>query len=231
MGLAVAACGSGCHTAVGRYFGNRAKDFGEVFRVEVNGGLGFGASVEAAGLLHAGLGGGTKPFFAGAGWNYGTAHGLLGAPHRAGARGSTVSLPLNPIPIGDPLWVLHLRQSPPHGGLHSCWWLLPGFFGESIVSAGGGVSRARLWTDAALREPTVLGAPPGATTLDGIDIDTARLRAVHRWNHVHAFDVSADVYALVVHVGVGFSLGEFADFLLGWFGLDIAGDDAPVEQR
>jgi hypothetical protein len=33
-----------------------------------------------------------------------------------------------------------------------------------------------------------------------------------------------------VHLGfvcarVGFSPGEFVDFLLGWFGIDIAGDD------
>ncbi|MCZ6689741.1 MAG: hypothetical protein O7H41_09070 [Planctomycetota bacterium] len=27
---------------------------------------------------------------------------------------------------------------------------------------------------------------------------------------------------------VGFSPGEFVDFFLGWFGVDIAGDDVPL---
>jgi len=227
----LAVLASGCGTAAGNYFANRGRDFGECFRLEVNGAMGVGASAEAAGLLHAGLGGGTKPFWAGAGWNYGTGHAFLAAPHRAAARGSSVSVPMNPIPVGDPLWVLHLRQAPPHHGVHSCWWLLPGFFGESIVSAGGGVSRAAMWSDAALREPTVIHAPAGADAVDGVAIDAERLRVVHRWNHVHAFDVSADVYLIFMQVGVGFSVGEFADFVLGWFGADIAGDDTAWERR
>lgn len=44
------------------------------------------------------------------------------------------------------------------------------------------------------------------------------------WLRVHAFDVEASVF-LGAYVRVGFSPGEFVDFLLGWFGLDIAGDD------
>ena len=46
------------------------------------------------------------------------------------------------------------------------------------------------------------------------------------WDRVHAFDIDATVYAGVVFAGVGFSPGEFVDFLAGWFGLDIAGDDS-----
>ncbi len=44
---------------------------------------------------------------------------------------------------------------------------------------------------------------------------------------IHAFDVEVAVYAIVPYVRVGFSPGEFLDFLLGWFGADIAGDDPP----
>ena len=224
LGLAIG-LGAGCNTAVGNYFGNRVRDLGEIVRVEVGGAIGLGAVVEAAGVVHVGLGGGAHPFWAGVGWNYGAGHAFIGRPHAVRARGSHVALPINPFPMGDPLWVLHLRQSPPHAGLHSCWWLLPGLFGESIVGSGSGVSRARLWTDAALRNPTVIHAPPGETVLDGINIDQERLLVAHRWNHVHAFDVSVDLYGGIVHVGVGVSLGELADFLLGWLGLDIAGDD------
>ena len=42
---------------------------------------------------------------------------------------------------------------------------------------------------------------------------------------IHAFDFEASVYAGIVYAKAGFSPGEFVDFLLGWFGVDIAGDD------
>lgn len=42
---------------------------------------------------------------------------------------------------------------------------------------------------------------------------------------VHAFDIEAHVFAGVIEVGVGFSPGQLCDFVLGWFGIDIAGDD------
>ena len=52
---------------------------------------------------------------------------------------------------------------------------------------------------------------------------------VHR-NWLHDFDFEVGATALVGGT-VGFSLGEFADFLLGWFGLDIGGDDDPDGRR
>jgi hypothetical protein len=47
-------------------------------------------------------------------------------------------------------------------------------------------------------------------------------------NWLHAFDIDIGA-SFLVGVNVGFSPGEFLDFLLGWFGIDIAGDD--VEER
>jgi hypothetical protein len=52
---------------------------------------------------------------------------------------------------------------------------------------------------------------------------------VHR-NWLHDFDFEVGASALVGGT-LGFSLGEFADFLLGLFGLDIAGDDDPAARR
>ena len=52
--------------------------------------------------------------------------------------------------------------------------------------------------------------------------------AVFRWARIHAFDIEASVYAGIVYARAGFSPGEFVDFLLGWFGVDIAGDDRPL---
>jgi hypothetical protein len=39
------------------------------------------------------------------------------------------------------------------------------------------------------------------------------------------WDLEVGVMALVAGVDLGFNLAEFADFFLGWFGLDLGGDD------
>jgi hypothetical protein len=44
---------------------------------------------------------------------------------------------------------------------------------------------------------------------------------------IHLFDLEAGVGLLFLGIDVGFSPGQFFDFLLGWFGLDLAGDDLP----
>lgn len=47
---------------------------------------------------------------------------------------------------------------------------------------------------------------------------------------LHDFDLELGA-GLILGVTFGFSLGEFLDFLLGWFGIDLAGDDAPEARR
>lgn len=47
---------------------------------------------------------------------------------------------------------------------------------------------------------------------------------------LHLWDVDVGATAFLVGCVIGFSPGEFLDFLLGWFGIDIAGDDS-VEGR
>ena len=37
--------------------------------------------------------------------------------------------------------------------------------------------------------------------------------------------------APLLGASVGFSPGEFLNFLLGWFGVDIAGDDVPLNLK
>ncbi|MCZ6691919.1 MAG: hypothetical protein O7H41_20215 [Planctomycetota bacterium] len=46
---------------------------------------------------------------------------------------------------------------------------------------------------------------------------------------MHAFDIEAHLFLGVVGARAGFSPGEFVDFFLGWFGVDIAGDDVPLQ--
>jgi hypothetical protein len=53
--------------------------------------------------------------------------------------------------------------------------------------------------------------------------------ANNRYQQIHAFDVEAEV-ALLVHTSSGFSPGEVLDFLLGFFLIDIAGDDGRLDK-
>ncbi|MHC5019444.1 MAG: hypothetical protein ACYTGX_04920, partial [Planctomycetota bacterium] len=69
--LLLAAAASGCRTALGNYFGNRARDLGDCVRLHAGVGFGLAVDAKAAGLLHAGAGLGLaypdKQF----GWRYG----------------------------------------------------------------------------------------------------------------------------------------------------------------
>jgi hypothetical protein len=55
------------------------------------------------------------------------------------------------------------------------------------------------------------------------------VEGIHRYP-LHDFDVEVGVSA-ILGVILRFSPGEFADFLLGWFGVDIDGDDGPERRR
>ena len=57
--------------------------------------------------------------------------------------------------------------------------------------------------------------------------DDPKRAASRRSARIHAFDVEVHAFALLFNGSIGFSLGEFADFLLGWLGVDIARDDTP----
>jgi hypothetical protein len=44
---------------------------------------------------------------------------------------------------------------------------------------------------------------------------------------IHYWDIEVRAFVGVAGVEVGFSPGQFVDFLLGWFGIDIGNDDGP----
>jgi hypothetical protein len=46
---------------------------------------------------------------------------------------------------------------------------------------------------------------------------------------VDRFDIEVAATLVYLNARVGFKLGQFADFLLGWFGVDIGYDDTPPE--
>ena len=63
----------------------------------------------------------------------------------------------------------------------------------------------------------------------GIVIDDFKM--IHRDTEVaDRFDIEASATAILWNVRVGFRAGQFVDFLLGWFGLDIGYDDTPLPE-
>ena len=182
---------TGCQTTVGNYLANRARDFGECFRLQVGAGKGVGAAVRAGGLVHAGLFLGRNSRNLGIGWVYGDGYAF-----GAGASGKRRSDKEGGFTILN--FDFHEELVPRRGGEeglvleeHFCFGLLPAIFSS--------VDDRNLWSNQALK---------------------ASRRA-----HVHAFDIEAEVHALFLFTKVGFSPGELVDFLLGWFGADIAQDD------
>ncbi len=98
------------------------------------------------------------------------------------------------------LFFPHLSNRPPEGGeSHFCLGLFPAIASWHNTSRSAiGSSDKWLWSE---------GTPK------------------FRKAQVHAFDLEVSATALFLSFRVGFSPGEFFDFLLGWFGVDIASDD------
>lgn len=87
---------------------------------------------------------------------------------------------------------------------------------------------------------------PDRASFHSLDESTPGVLARHRcygivpgeWNDgelyknpIHYFDLEVAVLAGVVGLEVGFSLGEFVDWLLGWFTIDIADDDSDEARK
>lgn len=193
LATAVAA-GSGCAllAPVAAYGANRARDFGEIFRVQAGVGYSAGAQVRALGLLDVGLGGGAHRWKNGVGWVYGEYHILNDSP--------AADL--------DVYW--------PATKLYD---LGPGMREDGVGLAQHVSIRPdgeTLFAQSYMLLPAML-SPPDPRSSE----TPARLR---RWQRVHALDIEVGASCLA-YVRVGFSPGELLDFLLGIFGLDIAGDD------
>ena len=225
--LLLAALGAGCQTAVGNYFANRGRDLGECVRLEASAALGLGVSARAAGIADLGvMAGFTLPFYR-VGWRYGRP--LYPTTGPDGGLDLDLNLVLWHYVLEDSIW-----SSGPMGGHgsrgHWCWGALPGAWSYSETKAS---HRTRMAAqDLALREWWDGGerGPMPVERGDHLWKPTLRLWTVDaverdRWAHVHAFDVEATVYGGFFRVSAGFSPGEFVDFLLGWLGVDIAGDD------
>ncbi len=208
LGLAAGA-GPGC-AAVGNYFANRARDLGECFRVQAGLGLGVGGGVKASGLVEVGMGLGIGPNWFGAGWVYGMRHGLLG---------NSAEYQYTPDWLPCDLQIFFPE---------AITWTVSG----KVVGSKFVLYQERDSRSSRSGTRCSWGLLPGLLSWDsgGHWIWSASGDTDTVWRRIHAFDLEASVYAGIVCARVGFSPGEFLDFLLGWFGLDIAGDDTPVPE-
>ena len=218
LGLA-SALGGGCNTAVGNYFANRARDFGECWRAQAGIAVGFGAGVKALGLVDTGFGGGNWVSGLAVGVAYGEVFPqtepettpfvmqgsllVFSATFRNNFRGI--------YPRRDPVTGAKEPQRADYGVVRAS--IVPFLLSwRSFDNAESKSVDAWIWSP-----------PPAA--------DDGALPPPRWWREarLHAFDVEAHACLGVLGVHVGFSPGEFVDFLLGWFGLDIAGDDVPLD--
>jgi hypothetical protein len=159
------------------YFGQRARDLGDIVRVEGSIGTGLQANVTTTEVLHLGLGSSRR-------WTAGWAYGIPTAERRV-----EDYLPLSYVAsIVDPDTVsLHALRigDDAQNLLHRC----------NMVSPFSG--------------------PKG----------NVRKPAMQFW------DIEIGVMALVVGVEAGVNPAEALDFVLGIFGIDIAGDDDPADRE
>jgi hypothetical protein len=219
----------GCH-----YFANRIRDLGDCFRIQAGGGLGLGASAEAAGIMDLGLVVGVAPRQGGLGWVYGDGY-FFGLGENGDTWDGVVDYSaaavvgvVLAVAAGFRVGTSYPRDPPPPGEEK----VFPGFHWEIVGSevmtlrpsyAQHGCYSFFPWCISRVgpEEPW----PDALPLRDHPAIFTGEALHLNPRAHLHAFDVEASVYLGIVWAKAGFSPGEMLDFLLGWFGIDIGGDD------
>ena len=220
VALALAgAAGSGCQTAVGTYFANRARDLGECVRVEAGGALGLGVDVQAGGLLEFPLEIAAQPFFGGIGWTYGEPWATAGVRSSVFRAFRYIDWPLGG---GGPHAYPHL--SPAYDSPRAHFWS-EGFSTRVELHGDEVHARGTWWLLPGLLRRRFTEPPPSLAAWHLIPRAWDQRYVYGRWDRVHAWDIEVGATLGLVYARVGFSPGEFLDFLLGWFGVDIAGDD------
>jgi hypothetical protein len=184
-----------------RYVGNRAADFLDQFRGAVGVGTTIGVRARAVGAFDTGLMLGVKPRPAALGWRYGTPLYFSEKEHRSDADQAEI---IRTTSIDGLDYAAGTYRS-----ARTSAALLPGIF---------------TWTDATPRGYEWLVPESGDDFRDRSWLWSWEARKSNRYARIHAFDIEAEA-ALLLYVDVGWSPGEFLDFLLGFFLIDIAKDD------
>lgn len=190
-----------------RYVGNRASDFLDQFRGAVGLGTTAGVSGRALGVIDTGLMIGVKPRAAALGWRYGTPF-FFSEKDRLMDADQAVLYKATSV-VGYDFAAGSYRSARTSAAL------LPGLF---------------TWTDATPKDYEWLVPESGAEFKERRWIWNRENWRMNRYAQIHAFDIEAQA-ALLVYVDVGWSPGEFLDFLLGLFTIDIAKDDRPPKEK
>ena len=184
-----------------RYVGNRASDFLDQFRGSVGVGTTLGVSGRALGVIDTGLMIGVKPRAAALGWRYGTPLFFSEKDHLVDADQAEI------IKATSVLGLDYAAGS--YRTARTSFALLPAVF---------------TWTDATPTDYEWLVPESGAEFKQRSWVWNRENRRTNRYARIHAFDIEAQV-AIVAYLDVGWSPGEFVDFVLGFFTIDIAKDD------
>jgi len=216
-GLAILAVGC---SRPGTYWQNRALDFADCFRTEVGTGYGLDVQVGATDWLAAGVGASSSRMV-----------GFVGrhpvGPEHGNNRNGHLGFPVSNVLV--PLMLLAGEETD-----YENPWLL--FCCAPFMLADGQYRNAprskasQCWISCVdQRECSPLyrqvGSGFGISIVALADSNRGRGLCAPGPKLADAFEVDIGAALVVVSARVGFSFGQLADFVLGFFGLDIAGDD------
>jgi hypothetical protein len=184
-----------------RYLGDRGLDFLDMYRISVGAGTTVGVRGRALGVVDTGLMVGVKPNVSAIGWRYGKP--LYFDKHDSRMDGDQAEI-IKATSVRNLKW-----QEGSYESARTSAALLPALF---------------TWTDASPDGYEWTVPEEGNEFKDQHWIWSRETSRNNRYAQIHAFDIEVDI-GLGIYVENGFSIGEALDFLLGFFGIDIAKDD------
>ena len=184
-----------------RYLGDRGMDFLDMYRVSVGVGSTVGVRARALGVVDTGLMVGVKPNISALGWRY-------GKPLYFDQNDSRMD--------GDQAEIVKATS------VRNLKWQVGSY--ESARTSAALLPALFTWTDASPDEYAWTVPEEGNEFKEQHWLWSRETTVNNRYAQIHAFDIEWDV-GLGVYVESGFSIGEALDFLLGFFGIDIAKDD------
>jgi len=193
---------SGC-----RYLRNRSIDFIDQFHLTVGAGTVVGVRTKAVGVVDTGIMGGIKPNATSLGWRYGkiTRFNTHDGRYDSDAVQIIKANSVLDFDYGDGSY-RSARDS---------WAILPAVF---------------TWTDSSPEGYDWEVPEEGEEYPNRHWLWSDNARDTNGYAQVHAFDIEAEV-ALGIYISSGFSPGETVDFILGFFGIDIAKDDTRLDAK
>jgi len=188
------------------YARSRAVDFVDIWRGAVGVGTVVGVRTRALGIVDTGLMVGNKPRISAFGLRYGT-------PLFSYSKDTKIDSDQAEIIRTTTVVGLDLGDGS-YDSARTSAALLPVLF---------------TWTDSTPDEPTWSVPEDGADFKAQHWIWSAETTKNNRYAQIHSLDIEVEV-GLLVYLDVGYSPGEFLDFLLGFFTIDIAKDDGRFDK-